>query len=180
MSKRSQLASSLSFNFLESCIEEAISFAINPLDASAIRVLTARLGFDAKVGRLEAIVKHFQHSFAMPKAPEPTRLRAAADFRNRLVHSTISLKPDRRHGTLISRGVVVTESAATARRIGRFALLVCRHVGLTTRRRMVPLVWTRVAAQFANRRRLSLAGAAAARRPARSESRGRGSEAGKR
>lgn len=43
----------LSFNFLESCIDGAISFIISPPDASAIGVLTARLGFDAKVSRLE-------------------------------------------------------------------------------------------------------------------------------
>jgi predicted RNase H-like HicB family nuclease len=58
----------LSFNFLESCIDEAISFIISPPDASGIGVLTARLGFDAKVSRLEAIVKHFRHSLTMPDA----------------------------------------------------------------------------------------------------------------
>jgi hypothetical protein len=122
----------LSFNFLESCIDEAISFIISTKDASdasAIGVLTARLGFEAKVSRLEAIVKHFQHSLEMPKAAGVSaaqvdswaaesigqlpgllkRLRDAAEFRNRLVHSRIILKPNQRHGTLISgAGVEVT------------------------------------------------------------------------
>ena len=62
----------LSFNFLESCIDEAISFIISPPDAPGIGVLTARLGFDAKVSRLEAIVKHFRHSLTMPDATEAT------------------------------------------------------------------------------------------------------------
>ena len=139
----------LSFNFLESCIDEAISFIISPPDASGIGVLTARLGFDAKVSRLEAIVKHFRHSLAMPDAAEATadqihtwaaesigqlpgllkRLRDAAEFRNRLVHSKIVLKPNQRHGTLISRaGVEITSDpptiSAEARRIGGLGIAV--------------------------------------------------------
>jgi hypothetical protein len=139
----------LSFNFLESCIDEAISFIISPPDASAIGVLTKRLGFEAKISRLEAIVKYFQHSLAMPKAADATleqvhnwaaesiselpgllkRLRDAAEFRNRLVHSRITLKPNQRHGTLISHaGMEVTSDPSTitseARRIGGLGIAV--------------------------------------------------------
>lgn len=139
----------LSFNFLEYCLEEAISFTVSPPDASAIGVLIARLGFDAKVSRLEAIVKHFQHSLVMANAAEPVtdqihkwaaesigqlplllkRLRDAADFRNRLVHSMVTPKPNQRHGTLISRaGVEVTADPSTisaeAKRIGALGIAV--------------------------------------------------------
>jgi hypothetical protein len=139
----------LSFNFLESCIDEAISFIISPPDAPGIGVLTARLGFDANVSRLEAVVKHFRHSLAMPDAAEATAdqvhawaaesigqlpgllkgLRAAAEFRNRLVHSMIKLKANQLYGTLISRaGLEVTSDAATisaeARRMGGLGIAV--------------------------------------------------------
>jgi hypothetical protein len=139
----------LSFNFLESCIDEAISFIISPRDASGIGVLTDRLGFDAKVSRLEAIVKHYRHSLAMPNAAEATadqihtwavesigqlptllkRLRDAAEFRNRLVHSKIKLKHNQRHGTLVSRaGVEIASDPSTisaeARRMGGLGIAV--------------------------------------------------------
>jgi hypothetical protein len=57
------------------------------------------------------------------------RLREAADFRNRLVHSMVILKPNQRHGTLISRaGVEVTADASTisaeAKRIGALGIAV--------------------------------------------------------
>ena len=139
----------LSFNFLESCVEEGISFIISPQDPSAIGILTRRLGFDAKVSRLEAIVKHFQHSLSLPQKWEPPadqvhkwaaesigqlsvllkRLRDAAEFRNRLVHAVVTPNPNQPHGTLTSRaGIEVTADPTTisteAKRIGALGIAV--------------------------------------------------------
>jgi len=101
------------------------------------------------VSRLEAVVKHFQHSLGMPNTAEPTadqihkwaaesigqlpmllkRLRDAAEFRNRLVHSMVTLRPNQRRGMLISRtGVEVTADPTTiiaeAKRIGALGIAV--------------------------------------------------------
>lgn len=94
-------------------------------------------------------MKHYRDSLTMPDATEAAadqihtwaaesigqlpvllkRLRDAAEFRNRLVHSMIVLKPNQRHGTLISRvGMEITSDPVTifaeARRMGGLGIAV--------------------------------------------------------
>jgi hypothetical protein len=138
----------VSFNFLESCVAESIAFMVHPPSGDTTHVLLDRLGFEAKVGRLEAVVKHHAAALGMSAvlgdgagqietwAAESLtqlpgllkRLRSAAEFRNGLVHCKVSMG---REGavTLLSRsGAEITSNPETitteARRIGGLGIAV--------------------------------------------------------
>src|SRR4051812_33672370 len=61
----------LSFNFIEACLNQAIAMMLDPKAEPQLEVLMGGMTFQKKIDRLDALVKFFVRSLNMPTEAPP-------------------------------------------------------------------------------------------------------------